>query len=322
MNVFLFSGQGSQYARMGLPFWRSSAVYREWMERLDAQAGAEIGAGPLARLYPEGAASADLADICWSHPALFMAQYASARAAMAEGLQPDLVIGASLGEYVALGLGDPAGPQSLFSALNSQVRFLRERCRPGGMLVAFGSARLFADRPRLQAVCSLVSAYAGGFFLLSGGRDGMEAAVRILEEEKTPYSPLPVAFGFHSPNVDPARTPFLSFVDRMAFRAGGIPCFSCATADWIRRLEPAHLWDIVRGPLRVTDAIRNLERNGPHRYFDFSPSGTMMNLGRPSLEPGGGSEFFPVFSRCRDGLASLGEWASGAGPVPEMRVAT
>ncbi len=117
--VFAFSGQGSQTYHMGQAFYQCHPVFREWLDRLDDRVRRRSGCSVLKHLYsPEHQRSDAFDDIRLTHPAIFMVEYAMTQVMKAEGVEPDAVMGASLGEYCAAVL---AGLMSLDDAIECIV---------------------------------------------------------------------------------------------------------------------------------------------------------------------------------------------------------
>src|SRR5262245_33678250 len=94
--VFLFPGQGSQKVGMGAELL---AAEGDLLEGYCRQAEAASGQ-PIKRLCLEGPIEA-LTRTEVAQPALFCVSLAVMDAARARGLEPDFVVGHSLGEYTA-----------------------------------------------------------------------------------------------------------------------------------------------------------------------------------------------------------------------------
>ena len=98
-NVFLFSGQGSQYFRMGEHLYQNDERFRTHMDQLDRIPKKLIKRSVIDILYNENhKKSEEFKRTLHTHPAIFMVEYCLARTLMDYGILPDILIGASLGE--------------------------------------------------------------------------------------------------------------------------------------------------------------------------------------------------------------------------------
>src|SRR5689334_11416654 len=85
-TVFLFSGQGSQYAGMGKELFQQDRIFRRWMLSLDELTRVGIGTSVLSLLYEQPASQSGAFDRTpYTHPAIFMVEYALARTLMEQG---------------------------------------------------------------------------------------------------------------------------------------------------------------------------------------------------------------------------------------------
>ncbi|HSD45019.1 MAG TPA: beta-ketoacyl synthase N-terminal-like domain-containing protein, partial [Pyrinomonadaceae bacterium] len=116
--AFMFPGQGAQYVRMGLELYGAEPVFREQIDTCAEILKPHLGFDLRDVLYPADEAVEDakakLNQTYVTQPALFVTEYALAKQWLAWGVEPDAMIGHSVGEYVAACL---AGVFSLEDAL-------------------------------------------------------------------------------------------------------------------------------------------------------------------------------------------------------------
>src|SRR5262249_15916502 len=103
--MFMFPGQGSQHVNMTLDLYRDEPFFKELVHECAEILARWLGFDLRGLLYPAEAKSAEasekLSQTQFTQPALFVIEYCLARLWMHWGVQPEAMIGHSLGEYVA-----------------------------------------------------------------------------------------------------------------------------------------------------------------------------------------------------------------------------
>src|SRR5690606_6212242 len=116
--VFVFPGQGAQYLNMGHELDLHEPVFREAIDVCAELLKKEIGEDIREIIYAETAntsAEQRLNNTFYTQPSLFITEYALAKLWMSWNIHPDILIGHSIGEFVAAHL---AGVFSLEDGLH------------------------------------------------------------------------------------------------------------------------------------------------------------------------------------------------------------
>jgi len=295
-NVFLFSGQGSQYFHMGRVLLDGDPAYRGWMLALDEIARPLLDGSVLAHVHdPNRRKSEDFRGPKLSSAAIVMSECALAFTLIERGVEPDLVCGASLGEFAAAVV---AGAMSVAEALRlvtEHAACFERYCEPGEVVAVLAPVDTFHRDPALQANAELVFADVDEHFVIAGTAAGMAVVTERLKSCSIAYARLPIAYAVHSAGIDAARSAVARLFDGAPARPPRIPMLSCTQPGPVRFADREHFWQALRAPIRLGRVVDSL-RSGPWAvdegaltFIDVGPSGTMANLVERHLRRSEGS---------------------------------
>jgi bacillaene synthase trans-acting acyltransferase len=274
-TIFMFSGQGSQYFQMGRPLYGTNETFRDWMNRLDSIVRRETGQSVIETVYADANAKSHPFDrTLLTHPAIFMVEYSLAQALMAAGVAPDMVLGASLGSFVAAAVGGFLGVEDALLAVIRQARVLEESCEPGGMTAVLADPALFAEE-FLSGHSELAAINFATHFVVSARRAELAEIETVLKQREIAHQRLPVSFAFHSQWIEAAEPGYVPFLRSIPCQPGQLPLVCCDRAEALSELPVDYFWDIVRHPIRFRETTARLEEEGGHRYIDVGPAGTL-----------------------------------------------
>ena len=100
--AFLLTGQGSQYINMGKQLYEQAPTFRQALEQCDQILQPYLETSILEIIYPKDAEKSSLLDqTAYTQPAIFALEYALFKLWDSWGIKPNVVMGHSVGEYVA-----------------------------------------------------------------------------------------------------------------------------------------------------------------------------------------------------------------------------
>jgi bacillaene synthase trans-acting acyltransferase len=272
-TVFMFSGQGSQYFRMGQELFEKNGNFRESMQRLDELARRQCGQSVLAAIY-SGRKWDNFSHTLLTHPAIFMVEYSLAQTLIRAGVTPDLTLGASLGAFAAATVSGFMAVEDALNAVIQQAKAFEAHCEPGSMLAVLAEPTLFADS-FLRDHSEIAAINFSTHFAISARQPDIEAIEASLRQRNITYQRLPVSFAFHSRWIEAAQAPFESFMRSIRITKHHLPFVCCDRATTLAEISSDYFWRVVRHPIRFREAIAHLEHRGPHRYIDVGPAGTL-----------------------------------------------
>ncbi|QIC04382.1 ACP S-malonyltransferase [Brevibacillus sp. 7WMA2] len=295
--IFMFSGQGSQYYQMGRHLYENEAIFRKWMQNLDVIVHDLVGISIVQKLYHENKHIREpFIRLLYSHPAIFMVEYALAQIFIANGVEPDYVLGTSLGEYTAACISEVVTIEDSITCLIKQAKLIEERCPSGGMTAIMDEASLFEQKPILYNQSELAALNFKKHFVISGSSDSLQQIESYLENQNILFQRIPVSFGFHSRCIDPIKDEFTTFLKKIDVRMPKIPIVSCVDAQIHNFLPRDYLWSVVRQPILFQEAIQTIESVTSGNYFDLGPSGTLAHFFKKNTASGSTSKSIPILS--------------------------
>ncbi len=295
--VFMFSGQGSQYYHMGKALYDSHPLFRDWMNRLDHLVYEICGRSIVAYLYNENKRRMDLFDeIRYTHPSIFMVEYALARVLMEQGVTPDYVLGASLGEIASAAIAGVIDYEHAMEAVLYHAGVIENYCRKGGMTAIIGDVNLYDSERIISENSELSSINFYSHFVVSGERNGLDLIERHLKRNEILYQPLPVCYAFHSAFMDPARSEYISYLKEKPCNKPEIKFVSCVSATILNEVGKDYLWEVTRKPVMFKNTIEMMEINGNYIYVDIGPSGTLATFTKYNLPGNSQSETYATIT--------------------------
>ncbi len=131
--AFLFTGQGAQYPGMARQLYARHAKFRQVLDQCDRIVTAAAGVSLLPTLCGTGGDQVDLGQTRFAQPALFAVEYAMTAMWRACGVEPDYVLGHSLGEYVAACVAEVMSAEDALRLLIRRAELMQEHSPPAAM---------------------------------------------------------------------------------------------------------------------------------------------------------------------------------------------
>ncbi|MGL4413084.1 beta-ketoacyl synthase N-terminal-like domain-containing protein, partial [Roseinatronobacter monicus] len=129
--IFMFPGQGSQYPGMGSGLYATEPVFREWIDRgaeyLQPLLGLDINKLLCFGDVTDKEAARALRDTRLTQPALYLNQIATAKLWMARGVQPQAMIGHSVGEFAAATIAGVMEFEAGLSIIAARGRLMQDQ---------------------------------------------------------------------------------------------------------------------------------------------------------------------------------------------------
>ncbi len=280
--VFLFPGQGSQYVNMGRDLYNGGGVFKESVDRCCTLAEPHLGLDLRSLLYPpangEAAATEQLMQTWLTQPALFVIEYALAQTWISWGVQPEAMIGHSIGEYVAAAIADVFSIEDAVALVAARGRLMKDL--PAGDMLAVS---LTEDEllPKLGPDISLAAVNEVTSCVVSGPTAAIETLAQTLNDEGVAARALHTSHAFHSAMMDPILDEFTERVRAANPQAPQRAFVSTMTGEWItpeEATDPSYWARHLRHAVRFAQGVRTLLAKPERVFLEMGPGTTLSTL--------------------------------------------
>jgi [acyl-carrier-protein] S-malonyltransferase len=275
--AFCFPGQGSLEMGMGREIAEAFPAARE-VYRI----GSEASGLDLEKLCFETPLD-ELVETEVQQPALVATCLAILAAMRERRLEPDVVVGHSVGEFAALAAAGSLETGAAIGLVRERGLAMAEaaRQRPGAMAAILGLADEEVEKLCRRIVGVWPANYnCPGQIVVSGEHEAVEECCAEAESLGARRAVrLKVSGAFHSPLVARAADRLRPALDRVRIAEPFAPFMSTVTA----KIEPAQrvaalLVDQLTGPVRFTQAATELVRSGATTFVEVGPGNVLSGL--------------------------------------------
>ncbi|MBU0991885.1 MAG: aminotransferase class I/II-fold pyridoxal phosphate-dependent enzyme [Proteobacteria bacterium] len=280
--AFLFSGQGSYQKGIGQNLYETSVVFRETVDQCNAILLPLLDVSLNRILFQADDPENLTGQTRYQQPALFSFEYALFKLWQSWGVSPTMVLGHSLGEYVAACV---TGIFSLEEGLQLVTRraFLMQEFTEKGQM-----ASVMAD---FKTVLEMVSPYPddisiavvnGPRHIVISGRPGiMTHVLSLFREKNIRVVVLNVNRGFHSPLMNIIADMFYQKLANTEIKKNTIPLISNVTGHAVENdiLDTSYWLDHMKKPVLFYQGLRTLYDRGCRICIEIGPDAVLSGLG-------------------------------------------
>lgn len=290
--VFMCSGQGSQKPGMGASLFNvpevaaafecASDILGRDIAALVAEEDAEVSSPASA------SASAALNETRNAQAAIATLSIGIARALMARGIQPSVLLGFSLGQISALALSGMLTDEEAFALIDVRSRVMDEAARAtaGAM-----SALLKADIASVESLCKECSdvetgdvVYPANYncpgqIVVGGTLAAIERAEEAWKSQGGRASRLATQGAFHTPLMQQACKPYADYLAGVDFKKPTVPVLCNTDATFVDEVTVRQrLVDHLTHPVKFQQSVELLIENGNNNFCEVGFGGVLSGL--------------------------------------------
>jgi acyl transferase domain-containing protein len=350
--AFLLPGLGDQRLNIARGLYDTEEVFREALDRCCRSLEPLLGVDLRQVLYPEaeegtaetaetpkkpdlksflsrGGGPVDpreerLRRTLYAQPALFVVEYALARLWMSWGIEPQALLGYSLGEYVAACLSGVLELEDALTLVAERSRLIEEL--PAGAMVGV-SLPVDEVEPLLGQELAVAAVNGPNLCVVSGPAEAVARLEAELEERSVASRRLATSHAFHSPMMEPVAERLRQLAAGFRLSAPRIPYLSNVTGTWIRPEEatdPDYWASHLVATVRFEEGARLLLERGDLALLEMGTGQSLCSFLRlhPACDAQRGQLVLPSLPGALDStdddlftVSTLGRlWAAGVDP--------
>jgi acyl transferase domain-containing protein/thioesterase domain-containing protein/acyl carrier protein len=282
--VFMFPGGGAQYPGMARDLYETEPVFADWMDRgldhLSTLTDADIRALWLPDPGQEAAADAALRRPSLQLPLIMITEYALAQMFMGWGVEPQVLVGHSMGENAAACLAGVMSFEDCIGLVHLRGR-LFDTVPAGGMLSV--PLSLDALQPYLDGDHDIASINAPELTVISGPQAALDRLQAKLAADEVDATRIAIDIAAHSRMLDPILSEFGAYLRSIPLHAPRLPIISNFTGEALtdaQATDPDYWVQHLRNTVRFADCVGTLGTVPNRIYLEMGPGKALSSLTR------------------------------------------
>src|SRR5271165_1596436 len=330
--AFLYTGQGSQYVNMLAPLRAAEPIVAEFFAEADRIMTPLLGK-PLSEFIfvdqtsevAVAKAEEDLRQTEITQPTVLTIDLALTRLLAAYGIQPDMTMGHSLGEYGALVASGSLTFENALLAVSARGRGMTKvAVKDTGKMAA-----VFAPFAEVERILKTIDGYvvianvnSGQQSVIGGTSQAVEQAIEIFLQAGYNVVPLPVSHAFHTSIVAPASEPLREMLSHLQLQPPHVPVVANVNGEFYPTgsdVVPQMLDLLARqvaSPVQFVKGLNTLYDAGARVFVEVGPKKALQGFAEEVLgDRGDGVSLFtnhpkvgyiPSFNQALCGLYAAG----------------
>ncbi|MBZ4319049.1 type I polyketide synthase [Streptomyces huiliensis] len=287
--AFVFSGHGSQWIGMARELMDASPAFSASLIRCDEAVRAETGWSVIDRLTD----GTDLLNetVAIVHPVLWAVQVSLAETWRAWGVEPDVVLGHSMGESAAACVAGALSHTDAAAVVCRRARLIRDRVAGRGTMSVAALTADEADRLIADLAVDVAVAASNGprTTVLAGEVEGIEKIKAELDARDVFCRVMKAEAASHCSQMDPLLDELAHELRDLAPRAGTVPVRSTVTGELVdgSGLDAAYWTRNIRGRVHFHEAVLATAEAGETVFVEISPHPVLSKAVQETLAAAG-----------------------------------
>lgn len=309
--AMVFPGQGSQYIYMARKLYNNIPVFKKSLDECDVIASEFLGKSLIDIIYKKENENL-INETAYTQPVLFSISYSLAQMWIKSGIKPKVVLGHSIGEYVAACISGIFTLEDAIKLVCARGHLIQELPQNGGMVILFleydKTLDLLRELPQKHQKLLSIAAINSPFnTVISGDLLAIEKLLDLLREKSIKYRKLKVSHGFHSVLMEPMVEEFGHILDDIEFNPIKIPLILNMNGKFMRKgtINKEYWQRHVKETVMFNKSINTAINDGINIFLEVGPSTTVSTMIKDILGKREDIHIISTLDRNKEDITSL-----------------